>query len=236
MSAAATTIANAAAAATSGNRKANIAIIIYSLYHHIYDLATHVKKGVDASGRATATIYRVPETLPAEVLQKMHAPAAPPVPEATVDHLAASDGVIFGVPTRFGTAPAQIKGFLDATGRLWVSGGMMGKPAGVFTCTNSQHGGQETTIMTMVPYFAHLGMVYVPLGYASPHINQVGEVLGGSPWGASAIAGPDGSRKVSEKEGEIAEVQGRRFAEVAAKLMPENVVPPGMAGVETQTA
>ncbi|KAI7896381.1 flavoprotein-like protein [Mucor mucedo] len=188
-------------------------IIIYSLYHHIYTLALDVQKGLVASG-IDAKIFQVPETLPEEILVKMQAPPKPDVPVITVDDLSEADGFLFGVPTRFGTMPAQIKSFLDATGGLWASGALAGKFAGTFFSTASQHGGQETTAFTLLTYFTHLGLNYVPLGFANSNLFDNSEVIGGSPYGAGTVANGDGSRQATEKELEIARTQGENFAKL----------------------
>lgn len=160
----------------------------------------------------TIFFFIVPETLSDEILTKMHAPPKPDVPVITVADLSDADGFLFGIPTRFGTMPAQIKTFLDSTGGLWQSGALAGKFTGIFFSTAVQHGGQETTAFTTITYFAHHGMVYVPLGFANPHLFDNSEVIGGSPYGAGTIANGDGSRQPSEKELSIAETQGENFA------------------------
>ncbi|KAL7751681.1 hypothetical protein RI367_002680 [Sorochytrium milnesiophthora] len=202
------------------SRKAVIYVVIYSTYHHVYKLAQSIKEGVDASGVAEATIFRVAETLPQEVLTKMHAPPPPDVPVITAQDLPKADGILFGAPTRFGTFPTQMRALLDSCGQLWQTGALAGKPAGLFFSTASQHGGQETTAFTAIPFFAHLGMPFIPLGYASPHLFNFKEVHGGGPWGAGTIAGGDGSRQPSEAELDVAKTQGKNFAAVAAKLLP----------------
>jgi NAD(P)H dehydrogenase (quinone) len=144
----------------------------------------------------------------------MHAPAKPDLPIITVDQLTEPDGIIFGIPTRFGTMPAQLKALLDATGKLWATGALAGKFTGTFFCTASQHGGQETTALTTVTYFAHHGMVYVPFGFASAHLFDNSEVVGGSAYGAGTIANGDGSRQPTTKELEIAHSQGENFGKI----------------------
>ncbi|CAO3647313.1 unnamed protein product [Cunninghamella echinulata] len=190
-------------------------IVIYSLYHHIYKLALEVQKGLENSG-TEVKLFQVQETLSDDILAMMHAPAKPDIPVITVDDLMKPDGIIFGIPTRFGTMPAQMKALLDASGKLWASGGLGGKFAGTFFSTGSQHGGQETTALTTVTYFAHHGMIYVPLGFANAHLFDSSEVIGGSPYGAGAIAGSDGSRDVSQKEKEIAVTQGEMFGKIVS--------------------
>ncbi|CAO3584076.1 unnamed protein product [Absidia cylindrospora] len=142
-------------------------IVIYSLYHHVYKLAVEIQKGLEESG-VKAKIFQVEETLSDEILAKMHAPKRPDLPIITVDNLTEPDGILFGMPTRFGTMPAQMKTLLDATGKLWATAALSGKFAGTFFSTSSQHGGQETTALTTITYFTHQGMVYIPFGYANP--------------------------------------------------------------------
>ncbi|CAO3655218.1 unnamed protein product [Mucor fragilis] len=192
---------------------ATVYIVIYTLYHHIYKLAVEIQKGLEAQG-VNVKVFQVQETLSDDILQKMHAPAKPDLPIITVDQLTEADGIIFGIPTRFGTMPAQLKALLDATGKLWATGALAGKFAGTFFCTASQHGGQETTALTTVTYFAHHGMVYVPFGFASAHLFDNSEVVGGSAYGAGTVANGDGSRQPTEKELEIARTQGENFGKV----------------------
>ncbi|KAI9020691.1 NAD(P)H:quinone oxidoreductase, type IV [Phycomyces nitens] len=192
---------------------AKVQIVIYTLYHHIYTLALEVQKGLVASG-IQAEIFQVPETLSDEILTKMHAPPKPNLPIITADKLTEADGIIFGFGTRFGTMPAQVKTFLDSTGKLWSTGALAGKFAGTFFSTAAQSGGQETTALTTVTYFAHHGMIYVPLGFANPHLFDTSEVVGGSPYGAGTVANGDGSRQVSQKEKEIAQTQGENFGKI----------------------
>ncbi|EPB88636.1 hypothetical protein PS15m_003230 [Mucor circinelloides] len=194
---------------------ATVYIVIYTLYHHIYKLAVEIQKGLEAQG-VNVKVFQVQETLSDDILQKMHAPAKPDLPIITVDQLTEADGIIFGIPTRFGTMPAQLKALLDATGKLWATGALAGKFAGTFFCTASQHGGQETTALTTVTYFAHHGMVYVPFGFASAHLFDNSEVVGGSAYGAGTVANGDGSRQPTEKELEIARTQGENFGKVVA--------------------
>ncbi|KAG2220272.1 hypothetical protein INT45_009887 [Circinella minor] len=190
-------------------------IVIYTLYHHIYKLAVEVQKGLEANGVKTK-IYQVPETLTEEILEKMHAPPKPDLPTISVEELTEPDGIIFGIPTRFGTMPAQLKALLDATGKLWATGALSGKFAGTFFCTASQHGGQETTALTTVTYFAHHGMIYVPFGFAHTNLFDNTEVIGGSAYGCGTVANGDGSRQPTEKELEIAKTQGENFAKVVS--------------------
>ncbi|ORY94822.1 flavo protein-like protein [Syncephalastrum racemosum] len=188
-------------------------IIYYSLYHHIATLADAVKKGLESQG-IDVEVYQVPETLSDDILEKMSAPPKPDVPIITVDKLPEADGFLFGIPTRFGVMPSQLKSFLDATGQHWANGALSGKFAGTFFSTASQHGGQETTAYTAVTYFAHHGINYVPLGFANTHMFDNSEVVGGSAYGAGTVANGDGSRQPSEKELAIAVTQGENFAKI----------------------
>ncbi|ABN68456.1 protoplast secreted protein 2 precursor [Scheffersomyces stipitis CBS 6054] len=196
-----------------------VAIIIYSLYHHIATMAEAVKKGVEAAG-GEATIFQVPETLSEEVLTLLHAPPKPDYPIATNDTLTSYDAFVFGIPTRFGNYPAQFKAFWDATGGLWASGALYGKPAGIFVSTGTPGGGQEVTALNALSVLVHHGIIYVPLGYAKafPQITSFEEVHGSSPWGAGTFAGADGSRSPNKIELEIAEIQGKSFYETIQKF------------------
>ncbi|OEL26507.1 putative NAD(P)H dehydrogenase (quinone) FQR1-like 1 [Dichanthelium oligosanthes] len=179
-----------------------------------------MRKGADSVDGVEATVYRVPETLPEEVLGKMHAaPKREEHPVITARELAEADGVLLGFPTRFGMMAAQMKAFLDSTGGLWQEQALAGKPAGLFFATGTQGGGQETTALTAVTQLAHHGMLYVPLGYSfGAGMFGVDEVRGGSPYGAGTFAGADGSRTPSETELAMAEHQGKYFAAIAKKL------------------
>jgi len=200
----------------------NIAIVYYSMYGHIRTMAQAALEAANKVPGVTATLYRVPETLPDEVLAKMGAleasKAQADVPLATPDVLAAAGGVLFGTPTRFGNMTGQMRQFLDSTGGLWAKGALIGKPAGVFTSSGTQHGGQESTILTFIPTLMHQGMVIVGLPYS--FIGQMGvdEIVGGSPYGASTIAGGDGSRQPSERDLDGVRFQARHLAEIAKKL------------------
>ncbi|KAF6753379.1 NADH:quinone oxidoreductase [Ephemerocybe angulata] len=196
-----------------------IAIIIYTLYGHIAKVAEAEKEGIIAAG-GTADIYQVPETLPEEILTMMHAPAKPDYPIATAETLVQYDGYLFGIPTRYGNMPAQLKAFWDATGYLWAQGSLSGKYAGVFVSTASMGGGQEVTAMNTLSTFAHHGIIFVPFGYAHAfkQMSNIEEVHGGSPWGAGTIAGGDGSRQPSALEIDIAQNQGKAFYNVLARV------------------
>lgn len=200
----------------------NVLIVYYSMYGHIQTMAKAVAEGVSQVAGATPILRRVPETLPAEVLEKMGATAAQAaqnaVPVCTVDELAAADAIIFGTPTRFGNMCGQMRQFLDSTGGLWMKGALVGKVGSVFASSATQHGGQESTILSFHVTLLHQGMVIVGLPYAYQGQMGVEEVKGCSPYGASTIAGGDGSRMPSEIELAGARWQGRHVAEIASKL------------------
>ncbi|KAG1785305.1 flavoprotein-like protein [Suillus plorans] len=195
-----------------------VAIIIYSMYGHIAKLAEAVKAGVESAG-GSVTIYQIAETLPEEVLVKMHAAPKPNYPILAPSELASFDAFIFGVPTRYGNFPAQWKAFWDATGGLWVSGALAGKFASVFVSTGTPGGGQEATIISSLSTLAHHGIIYVPLGYKNTfaQLSNMSEVRGGSPWGAGTYAGADGSRQPSALELELGTLQGKGFWEIVSK-------------------
>eukprot|EP00602_Paraphysomonas_sp_CaronLab_P003468 CAMPEP_0185024180 /NCGR_PEP_ID=MMETSP1103-20130426/7150_1 /TAXON_ID=36769 /ORGANISM="Paraphysomonas bandaiensis, Strain Caron Lab Isolate" /LENGTH=194 /DNA_ID=CAMNT_0027557077 /DNA_START=110 /DNA_END=694 /DNA_ORIENTATION=- len=188
------------------------------MYNHVKTLAEHIKSSIEDAG-CEATLLQVPETLPAGVLEKMHAPAKDEsIPIATASMLTEYDGILFGIPTRFGMAAAQMKAFMDSTGGLWQSGGLVGKTAGIFFSTGTQNGGQETTAMTWVTQLAHHGMIYVPLGYINPAVFDLSTPHGGSAWGPGTLAGADGSRQPSDLEVGVAKSYGAHFAGITAAL------------------
>jgi NAD(P)H dehydrogenase (quinone) len=199
-----------------------VLIVFYSTYGHVYKMAEAAAEGAKTVAGAEVEIRRVPETLPHEVLEKMGAidpqRTFSRIPECTVDDLAEADGVIFGTPTRFGNMCGQMRQFLDATGQLWADGSLVGKVGSVFTSTATQHGGQESTILTFHVTLLHHGFVVVGLPYAFQGQMRMDEITGGSPYGASTIAGGDGSRMPSENELEAARFQGKHVAEIASKL------------------
>ena len=167
----------------SSPAKAKILVVYYSMYGHIATMADKVIEGIKATG-AEVTVRQIPETLPAEVLAKMHAPPKrESVPVVTHDDLIAADGIFFGFPTRYGMVPAQVKAFWDSTGQLWSKGSLVGKMAATFFSTATQGGGQETTALTFVTQLVHHGIIYVPLGYSCPLLFNLDEVHGGSPYG-----------------------------------------------------
>ncbi|ORX94500.1 NAD(P)H:quinone oxidoreductase, type IV [Basidiobolus meristosporus CBS 931.73] len=194
--------------------KTKVFIILYTVYGHIYELAKAIKKGLETNNGVVATIYQVPETLSDDILAKIHAPPKPDIPVITPDMLTEADGFFFGIPTRFGAMPAQFQQFWDATGALWAQGALRNKFAATFFSTGSQHGGQETTAMTFMTTIVHHGMIYIPNGFASPHLTDNSEIVGGGPWGAGTITNGDGSRMPSQKELEVAELQGQNYGEI----------------------
>ncbi len=200
----------------------NVLVVFYSLYGHVSALAQAAAEGVDQVPGAVAVLRRVPETLPPEVIEKMGAAEAQKalgvVPVCTVDELAQADAILFGTPTRFGNMCGQMRQFLDATGGLWATGALVGKAGGVFCSTATQHGGQETTLVSFIHTLLHHGMVVVGLPYSFAGQSRVDEMTGGSPYGATTIAGPDGGRMPSENELEAARFQGRHLATIAARL------------------
>lgn len=202
--------------------KTNVLVLFYSTYGHIYKMAEAVAEGARAVPGANVVIKRVPETLPDEVLEKMGAKAAQGafahVPVATVDDLAAADVVLFGVPTRFGNMAAQMRTFLDATGQLWATGKLIGKVGSVFSSSATQHGGQESTILSTHNTLLHHGMVIVGLPYSFAGQMRIDEITGGSPYGASTITGGKGERMPSENELAAARFQGEHATRIGAKL------------------
>ena len=196
---------------------AKVLVLYYSSYGHIETMAGAVADGARSAG-ATVDIKRVPELVPDEVATKSHFKSEQAAPLATVDELANYDAIIIGTPTRFGNMAAQMKNFLDQTGGLWMQGKLIGKVGSVFTSTATQHGGQESTILSTHTVLLHQGMVIVGLPYSFQGQMALGEVTGGSPYGASTIAGGDGSRQPSTNELDGARFQGKHVAQIAAKL------------------
>lgn len=203
------------------NRKRNtmtkVLVLYYSSYGHIERLSQAVAEGIREAG-AEAVIKRVPEIVPREVAEKSGFKLDQAAPIATVDELADYDAIIVGTPTRFGNMAAQMKNFLDQTGGLWFKGKLIGKVGSVFTSTATQHGGQESTILATHTVLLHHGLVIVGLPYSFQGQTTLAEISGGSPYGATTIAGGDGSRQPSENELAGARFQGRHVAEIAAKL------------------
>jgi NAD(P)H dehydrogenase (quinone) len=199
-----------------------VLIAYYSTYGHVYRMATAVADGAREIDGAEVVLRRVPETLPDSVLEKMGAIEAQKnmshVPVCTVDELTTADAVIFGTPTRFGNMCGQMRQFLDATGQLWAKGALIGKVGSVFTSSATQHGGQESTILSFHITLLHHGFVIVGLPYSFQGQMRVDEITGGSPYGASTIAGGSGERMPSENELEAARFQGRHVATMTSRL------------------
>jgi NAD(P)H dehydrogenase (quinone) len=197
-------------------------IIFYSMYGHVFKLAEAEAEGARSVAGADVKIFQVAETLPADVLAKMGAVDAKKafahIPVADPKQLAEADAIILGTPTRFGSATAQMQAFLDGTGGHWMKGSLIGKLGSAFTSTASQHGGQETTLLCMSTFFFHQGMVITGVPYSAPELLNLDEITGGSPYGATAIAGPQGERAVTANELAIARAQGKHVATIAAKL------------------
>ena len=200
-----------------------ILIVFYSTYGHVYQMAEAVAEGAKKIDNADVVLRRVPETLPPEVLDKMGAAEAQEVfshvPVCAVEELAAADAVIFGTPTRFGNMCGQMRQFLDATGQLWANGALVGKVGSVFASSATQHGGQESTILSFHITLLHHGFVIVGLPYAFQGQMRIDEITGGSPYGATTIAGGQGERMPSENELDAARFQGKHVAGIAAKLI-----------------
>ncbi len=194
-----------------------VLVLYYSSYGHIETMAGAVAEGARAAG-ADVAVKRVPELVTADVAAKSGFKTQQAAPVATVDELPQYDAIIFGTPTRFGNMAAQMRNFLDQTGGLWFGGKLIGKVGSVFVSTATQHGGQETTITSFHTTLLHHGMVIVGVPYSEARQMTLGEISGGSPYGATTIAGGDGSRQPSENELAIARFQGGHVARIAAKL------------------
>ena len=197
---------------------AKILVLYYSMYGHIEIMANAVAEGVRSIENTEVVVKRVPELMSEEVARRVGAKLDQPAPIATVDELPSYDAIVFGTPTRFGNMCAQMRNFLDQTGRLWLSGGLIGKVGSVFASTGTQHGGQETTITSFHTTLLHHGMIIVGVPYSCQEIMNMNEITGGSPYGASTLAGGDGKRLPSDNEIKIARFQGAHVAQIANKL------------------
>lgn len=195
-----------------------ILVLYYSMYGHVETLAKTIAEGARSVEGVEVTIKRVPELMPEEVARKTGAKLDQEAPIATIDELPHYDAIIFGTPTRFGNMCAQMRNFLDQTGKHWVSGALVGKVGSVFTSTASQHGGQETTITSFHSTLLHQGMVIVGVPYSCQALLNMNEITGGTPYGASTLAGGDGRRQPSQNELTIAKFQGEHVAKIAKKL------------------
>ena len=197
-------------------------IIFYSMYGHIYRMAEAVAAGVKDVAGAEAILFQAAEIVPDAMLEKSGAKAARAafahVPVATMDSLAEPQAIIFGTPTRFGNMCAQMRNLLDQTGGLWAKGTLVGKIGSVFASTATQHGGQETTLTSFHSTLLHHGMIIVGVPYTESGLTNMSDISGGTPYGATTLAGTDGSRQPSANELKIARYQGRHVAEIASKL------------------
>ena len=196
---------------------ANVLVLYYSAYGHVETMAQAVAKGARADG-ADVTIKRVPELVPEEAARAAGTKLEQAAPVATVDELPQYDAIIFGTPTRFGNMAAQMRNFLDQTGKHWLSGALIGRVGSVFASTASQHGGQETTITSFHTTLLHQGMIIVELPYAAKELLNMKEITGGTPYGATTLTDVDGSRQPTENELAAARFQGRHVAQIAARL------------------
>jgi NAD(P)H dehydrogenase (quinone) len=199
-----------------------VQVVFYSMYGHVYEMAQEIVKGASGVAGTSVDLYQVQELIPEERLEASGARAAREafahVPVIEPDQLAEADAIIFGTPTRFGNMCAQMRNLLDQTSRLWMKGSLAGKVGSVFVSTATQHGGQETTITSFHTTLLHHGMILVGVPYTEQRLLEMGEITGGTPYGATTIAGSDGGRWPSENERAIARFQGRHVAEVTAKL------------------
>ncbi|TCR65606.1 NAD(P)H:quinone oxidoreductase [Bosea sp. BK604] len=196
---------------------ANVLVLYYSSYGHIEKMAEAIAEGVREAG-ASVDIKRVPELVPEEVARKSNYKLDQAAPIAKIEDLANYDAIIIGTGTRFGRMTSQMANFLDQAGGLWAKGALHGKVGGAFTSTGTQHGGQETTLISIIGNLLHFGMVVVGLNYGFAGQSRLDEVTGGSPYGATTIAGGDGSRQPSANELDGARYQGRTIAQTALKL------------------
>jgi NAD(P)H:quinone oxidoreductase type IV len=201
---------------------AKVQIVFYSMYGHVYQLAEAVAEGAREVPATEVSLYQVPELMSDEALEKSGAKDAreafADIPIAEPAQLAEADAIIFGTPTRFGNMAAQMRNFLDQTGQLWFTGALVGKLGSVFASTGTQHGGQETTITSFHSTLLHHGMIIVGVPYAEQRLLNMEEITGGTPYGATTLAGADGSRRPTENELAIARFQGKHVAEIAQKL------------------
>ena len=197
---------------------AKVLVLYYSMYGHVERMAQAEAEGAREVAGTEVVVKRVPELMPEDAARKAGVKLDQPAPVAEPKELADYDAILFGTPTRYGNMAAQMRNFLDQTGSLWLSGALVGKVGSVFTCTATQHGGQESTLLTFHPTLLHLGMIVVGLPYSAQEQMGLEEIKGGSPYGASTIAGAKGERMPSEVELRMARFQGRHVAGIAAKL------------------
>jgi len=197
---------------------AKVLILYYSMYGHIEKMAEAVAEGARMVEGVEVAIKRVPEIIPEDRARAMGVKLDQKAPVATTDELAGYDAIIFGTPTRFGNMTAQMRNFLDQTGKLWMDGALIGKVASVFTSTGTQHGGQETTITSFHSTLLHHGMLISGVPYSCKGLTVMTEITGGSPYGSSTLAGGDGKRMPSENELDIARFQGKHVTQIAKRL------------------
>ena len=197
---------------------AKVLVLYHSIYGHIEAMANAVVEGAREVSGATVDIKRVPETIPEEQFRALGGKVNQTAPIAAPEELANYDAILFGTGTRFGNMTGQMRTFLDQTGSLWMRGALVGKVGSVFSSSATQHGGQESTILTFHPTLLHQGMIIVGLPYAEARQMGLDEIKGGSPYGASTITGANGERMPSEQELGMARFQGRHVATIAAKL------------------
>jgi len=199
-----------------------VQVVFYSMYGHVYTLAEAVAEGARQVEGAKVELFQVPELVPESALERAGAKAARAafahIPTAIPEQLAEADAVLFGTPTRFGNMCAQMRNFLDQTGKLWMEGALIGKVGSVFASTASQHGGQETTITSFHSTLLHHGMIVVGVPYSEQALLNMGEITGGTPYGATTLAAHDGSRQPSDNELRIARFQGKHVATIARRL------------------
>lgn len=209
--------------------KAKVQIIFYSMYGHIFKMAEAIAQGAREVSDVDVELYRVTELIPDNILEQSGAKAAQKtfahIPLAKPEQLASADAILFGTPTRFGNMCAQMRNFLDQTGGLWMKNALVGKVGSVFASTGTQHGGQETTITSFHTTLFHLGMIVVGVPYAEAKLTNMAEITGGTPYGATTLAGAAGDRSPSENELAIARYQGKHVAEIAKtlKIGKENI-------------
>ncbi len=195
-----------------------VLVVYYSSYGHVESLAGAIAEGARGVPGTEVSVKRVAELVPEEAARKAGIKLDQDAPVAEPGELGDYDAVVFGTPTRFGNMAAQMRNFLDQTGGLWMSGALVGKVGSVFASTGTQHGGQETTITSFHTTLLHHGMIIVGVPYNCPELSNMDEITGGTPYGASTLAGADGSRQPSDNELAIARFQGRHVAEIAARL------------------
>jgi NAD(P)H:quinone oxidoreductase type IV len=197
-------------------------VIFYSMYGHVYKMAQAIAEGAGSVSGTQVNLFQVAETIPDNVLEKYGAKGAKAafakVPVATMENLTEANAIIFGTPTRFGNMAGQMRNFLDQTGQIWFAGGLIGKVGSVFASTGTQHGGQETTITSFHSTLLHHGMIIVGVPYSEKGLTDMTAISGGTPYGATTMAGADGSRQPTENELKVAKFQGKHVAEITAKL------------------